>query len=104
MTRKDPVTSEVREAVLARDRMCFLYRLDPLHTCKDAFGDPHSPFDRSKLTLDHVKRRLRMGRRAPSTPAHLMAMCAAGNVGVPSKDVRNLQRLYLADLYPEAWA
>jgi hypothetical protein len=102
--RKDPVTPEVREEVLRRDRRCFLSRIEPSHQCRDAWGTPHSPFDLDRCTLDHVKREARMGRRAPSDPAHLLAMCASANVGVPSKAVREAERSYLAELYPEAWA
>lgn len=101
--RKDAVTPGDRDEVLRRDRFCFLFRLDDSHECRDTWGTPHSPFDRSKLTLDHVKQRLMLGRRAPSDPAHMVAMCGAGNVRVPSKDVRAAQREYLATLYPEAW-
>jgi hypothetical protein len=95
---KDRVTAEVRELVLRRDAMCFLYRVDDKHYCHDAFGNPHSPFDRDRLTLDHVKDQPRMGKRAPSDPAHLVAMCHASNVAVPSKTVRELERQYLREV------
>ena len=95
---KDRVTAEVRELVLRRDAMCFLYRVDDKHYCHDAWGNPHSPFDMGRLTLDHVKDAPRMGKRAPSDPAHLVAMCHAANVGVPSKAVRELERIYLRDI------
>ena len=36
-----------------------------------------------------------MGRRAPSDPSHLVAMCYGANVGVPSKDNRERCREYL---------
>jgi len=64
MTRKDPVTEEVRWSVLERDMGCVAPRLDP-----DA-GEC-SPV----LTLDHVKDQPRMGKRAPSDMAHLVTVC-----------------------------
>jgi len=94
----DPVTSELRDFVLARDGMCFKYRVDDKHYCHDAFGNPHSPFDRERLSLDHVKDAPRMGKRAPSDAAHLVAMCHAANGAVPSKAVRELERKYLQEV------
>lgn len=102
--RKDPVTPEVRVEVLRRDHKCFLSRIEPSHGCRDQWGDPHSPYATDRLTLDHVKRQARMGVRAPSDAAHLLAMCHGANVGVPSRAVREAERSYLAELYPEAWA
>jgi hypothetical protein len=96
--KRDPVTSELREYVLRRDRMCFLFRLDPEHVCRDQWGVPHSPYLLAVLQLDHVKDAPRMGVRAPSDARHLVAMCGSGNVGVPSKEVRQAERAYLAEV------
>jgi len=96
--RPDRVTPEVRAQVMRRDGYCFLYRLDRYHECRNVWGDPHDPRDWSKLTLDHVKDRPMLGRRAPSDVHHLVAMCWAGNVGVPSREVREAERAYLAML------
>ncbi len=63
---KDPVTPELRMAVLERDRECVAWRLDP------AIGDGDC---RGRLTLDHVKDQPRMGVRAPSDMAHLVTVC-----------------------------
>lgn len=93
---KDPVTPAVRELVLRRDGRCFVTRVDATHQCRDQWGVPHSPYDLDKLTLDHVKDQPRMGVRAPSDPAHLVAMCWGANVGVPAKHVRQAERSYLA--------
>ncbi|MES2211325.1 MAG: hypothetical protein V4515_14275, partial [Chloroflexota bacterium] len=95
MTRKDPVTPELREAVLRRDGMCLLAKVDPGHSCRDTWGVPHAPTDLWRLSLEHVKSELRMGRRAPSDLEHLVAMCHSGNVGVPSKTQRAAIREYL---------
>lgn len=65
-TRKaDPVTPELRVAVLQRDGGCLAVtvgRMDPA-TCA------------GRLTLDHVKSEPRMGKRAPSDAAHLATVC-----------------------------
>jgi hypothetical protein len=62
--RPDPVTPELRLAVLERDFGCVAVRLgeDP-STC------------RGRLTLDHVKDQPRMGVRAPSDASHLASLC-----------------------------
>jgi hypothetical protein len=104
MTRRDPVSPAVARAVLLRDRMCFLARLDDTHICRDAFGWPHAATDLSKLTIEHVKRHLRMGVRGPSRPEFMVALCAAANIAVPSKADRVGMRSYLAALYPAEWA
>jgi len=96
--RRDPVTPEVRQLVLRRDRHCILLRLDWSHQCRDQWGNVHSSYDLDRLTLEHVKDALMMGRRAPSDPAHLVAMCYSGNVGVPSKEQRQAIRAYLREV------
>jgi hypothetical protein len=63
MVRRDPITPEVREAVLRRDRDCVAPLLGATDPC------------RGRLTLDHVKDAPMMGRRAPSDPAHLVTLC-----------------------------
>ena len=60
----DPVSPELRIAVLERDGGCVAVRLGE---------DPASCSGR--LTLDHVKGDPRMGVRAPSDMAHLVALC-----------------------------
>lgn len=63
--KKDPVTPEVRAAVLKRDGGCVAPILD-----QQASGTCWG-----RLTLDHVKDHPRMGRRAPSDEAHLVTLC-----------------------------
>jgi hypothetical protein len=94
----DPVTAEVREAVLRRDTCCVLYMLDREHVCRDAWGNFQYPDDLDKLTLEHVKDELAMGKRAPSDPQHLVALCAHANIGVPSKAQRAMLRQYLREV------
>ena len=63
MTR-DPVTPDVYLAVIERDHGCVAVWLG---------ADPGDC--RGRLTLDHVKDQPRMGKRAPSDMAHLVALC-----------------------------
>lgn len=94
MTR-DRVTPEMRAAVIVRDGGCVLARLDPAHVCRDRWGTAHAATATWLLSIEHVKDELRMGRRAPSDMGHLVAMCYAGNVNVPSKTQRAALREYL---------
>lgn len=87
--------ARLRLDVFTRDRRCFMVRLDSDHICRDQWGYPHASGDLSKLTIEHVKDRPMMGRRAPSDPAHCVALCWSANVGVPSKVTREAMRTYL---------
>lgn len=93
--KADPVIPEVRAFVMARDRGCVAAKMDPAHVCRDMYGKPHAYTELARLTLEHVKDQLRMGKRAPSDPAHLVALCYGANVGVPSKELRAALRSYL---------
>jgi hypothetical protein len=62
--RRDPVTPELRLAVLERDRGCVAAKFDE-----------EWRFCLGRLTLDHVKEQPRMGLRAPSDLGHLVALC-----------------------------
>ena len=62
--RADPVTANLRLQVLTRDGGCIAPLLG---------GSVHDCFGR--LTLEHVKDELRMGKRAPSDLAHLVTLC-----------------------------
>jgi hypothetical protein len=86
------MTPEEHAAILARDGVCFLFAMDPQHVCRDMWGNEHLPTDLTKLTVDHVKPAPMMGQRGKEG----VAMCFAGNVGVPSRAVRAAERAYLA--------
>jgi hypothetical protein len=100
--QKDPVDGRLHALVINRDRICFIAKVDSAHECRDQWGTPHRPTDLLKLTVDHVH--LHAGgsksKRAPSRKENLTAMCHGGNVGAPSKVVRQAQRDYLLELYP----
>lgn len=69
MTRRDPVTPEVYEAVRRRDKGCVgprLHREDPTAFPGPCYG---------RIELDHV-RAGGMGKRSPSVPDNLMTLCA----------------------------
>ena len=90
------VTPELHAAVLIRDKACLLSRIEPDHLCRDTWGNPHAAGDLAKLSVEHVHDGYgMMGKRAPSDMAHLVALCAAANVGVPSKAQRAAFRAYL---------
>lgn len=98
---RDPVTPELREAVLLRDRQCVLRTYDAAHACYDAWGEAHASDDLDKLTLEHVKDKLRMGQRAPSDPSHLVALCGFRNaIRPPTKVERSWMREYLRRVAP----
>lgn len=91
----------MHDAVVKRDRFCFMRRIEPDHVCRDRWGRPHLPSDQTKLTVDHVHHvegGVR-GKRAPSDLRHLVAMCAKANIDGPSRTVRQAEREYLSGLY-----
>lgn len=90
------ITKGLRWAVFARDGGCVLHFLEPGHECRDVWGQPHAWNDTDRLTVEHIKSELRMGVRAPNDMEHLVTLCGAVNVGVPSKAQRALFREYLA--------
>jgi hypothetical protein len=65
---KDPVTPELREAVLLRDKGCVATKVCGCISSKRTVCA-------GRLTLDHVKDQPRMGKRAPSDLAHLVVLC-----------------------------
>lgn len=76
MTRKDPVTPAIREAVLRRDGQCVAAIVSPGHVCRDQWGRVHGFLALDKMTLDHVQEGYgRMGVRAPSDREHLVTLC-----------------------------
>lgn len=90
--KRDPVTPQTRAEVFLRDRGCVAPLLGG--TVHDCFG---------RLTLEHVKDKLRMSKRAPSDLAHLVALCEghtengrrAGYQWNTAKENRQRVRAYL---------
>jgi len=95
--RADAVTPELREYILKRDRVCFIYRLKgPVHHCRTRFNERHRPDDLNKLELDHFNDGYgKMGKRAPSDKFHLAAMCGLANFQNPDRLVRAAEREYV---------
>lgn len=80
----DPVTPEVRRAVISRDGGCVAPLIDPdAGPCRDRWGHVRHRSVVPALTLDHVKDAPRMGVRAPSDPAHLVTLCAWHHLSTP---------------------
>lgn len=78
----------VWEAVMERDRMCVLAKLEPGHQCRTVYGTPHAPHE--FLTYEHVKEHLAG-----------VALCGAANNRPPTKAQREMFRAYLARFYGE---
>ena len=85
--RRDPVTPELREAVLSRDNyQCVAGRMEFTEAWLSPevdrallfTGNAYIPLPACSgpLTLDHVKSEPRMGVRAPSDMEHLVTLCA----------------------------
>lgn len=106
--RKDPVTPELRRAILIRDGGCMAPVLDPgVGLCRDMFGTPHHRGYAPMLTLDHVKDAPRMGVRSSSDPDHLVTLCYHHHVGTEAgsnwaTSHRALLRAYLAQKRPQS--
>lgn len=92
---EDKVTPEVREQVLRRDGMCVAAMMSGGHQCRDRFGMPHAATDTRRLTLDHVHDAATTGKRAPSDPAHLVALCGDANNNGWASAHRAEERAYL---------
>lgn len=99
--KKDPVTPELHDAVIARDLRlaggCVARFLEPDgHYCYDQWGNPHRPDFPRHLTLDHVQDGGgRMGKRAPSDLAHLVSLCYFAHLGGWATSHRPLLREYI---------
>jgi len=67
--------------------------------------DPDNPWVCNYVQeVDHVKKDLRMGKRAEDEPWRLVAMCQNHNTWhPPRKQLRAAERSYLATRYPEHW-
>ena len=63
--RSDPVTPDMYDSVMKRDKTCRAPVLDPSQsgTCL------------GRYTLDHVRDQPMMGKRAPSDERHLVVLC-----------------------------
>jgi hypothetical protein len=112
----EPPPYDLREDVIRRDRCCFGYRLVQMHVleshqCKDQWGYRHLAHATDKLQLAHVWVEFTQsvyGKKAPTDKYHLLAECAALNVPSggatgPTELVREWERKYLRNLYPDAY-
>ena len=125
----EQVTPDLHRLIVWRDSMCFgilayneqmlreggwsrkavpwmpdgLARID-YHPCRDRFGNEHAATDLSRLEVDHfwLTPGGTKGDRAPSDPAHLVAMCGWLNNRPPPAVIREAERAYSRWLYPDA--
>jgi hypothetical protein len=122
----DPVSPELWLEVIDRDkRRCMASVIDPEGhpptSCRGKYGERalvlRSPelWDLSCLTVDHVPRPVHQSqrsaddpargtRRAPSRREHLLTLCHDANVNGWASAHRDVERAYLAGLYPEWWS
>lgn len=94
MPHKDPVTPELRRYVLNRDGGCMAQWLGAPTGCRDTGGYP-LPMLSLDLELDHVRDQPMIGKRAPSDPIHLVALCHHHHQGGWATRNRPLLRSYL---------
>lgn len=103
---RDPVSPALHDEVIARDIRvaggCLAAFLDPDHGCRSIWGDPQRPD--VMLTLDHIQLGYgRFGRRAPSTRATLVSLCAGAHLNSGwATSHRPLLREYLERVEREA--
>lgn len=89
--------AQLREAVLERDGGCVLAKIEPLHVCRDMFGNPHGPYALSLLTVEHVRPQAAMGAPRVHEPRWCVALCAFYNgPNVVTADQKEAFRAYLA--------
>lgn len=98
---KDPVTPQVRQTVFLRDQEQANIRTKTANPCVAAFLLPSTSGPCwGPLTLDHVKDRPMMGKRAPSDEQHLVTLCAGHHLETDwATSHRPLLRWYLASIY-----
>lgn len=70
--------ADLRAFVITRDGACLLALLDPSHDCEGKWGDKHSPYDLSQLTLEHVREH--PGGQRRDEPGWCVALCHRANV------------------------
>lgn len=100
--------AELRRTVQERDRVCVALQTGFDHQCKDQWGKPHGAGEYRRLSLEHVKDELMMGKRAPNDREHCVAVCYAINLRPPTKAMREAFREYLARVegaipYTDTW-
>jgi hypothetical protein len=87
--REDPVTDDLYQYIVARDKDCIFSSL-PDHVC------------RGRITLEHVPGRNEnaFGRRAKSDRLHLVVACLDANVNGYASAHRDFAREHIAKVEP----
>lgn len=95
--RDDPVTPEMRTAILARDRACVATLVGWVHECRDQWGRAHAATVTPLLSIEHVYPARGFGLRRPkSDPEHLVALCHGQNGEHTPAELTRKLRTYLA--------
>jgi hypothetical protein len=105
------VTQELWAAVFRRDGGCVAVQADKVGLfavstpCTDTFGRV-VPWDSpTGKTVEHVREFAAMGGpRAPDDLMHLVCICAGHGVQAWELSHKDVERAYLAKLYPREWA
>lgn len=91
---------DLRLFVINRDGVCLGYTFDPTHICKDKWGRGHPPYDRLRLTLEHVPRVHDHIEGRVDNERHCVTLCHGLNVGGPPAKLREWMRHHLRAMYP----
>ncbi len=117
--KRDPVTSELRNAVFERDGFRCLAPIlaaqhdQPIDDCKGQYGqraflgafDGTPLYDLSALTYEHVTEYAAMGgKRAPARIERALTLCWHHNTQGWAQSHKRWEREYLRELYAEAVA
>lgn len=97
--REDRVTDELMNLLWRRDKGCVLAQVEKDHLCRDRFNNWVRFDDRTPgvITPEHFWEDYAVkGDRAPSDLAHTVLLCAAANIGAPTRDQRNAFRDWVA--------
>ena len=108
--RKSVDWEALREKVLRRDHFfAFMRQVGPPRSwewwqqhgnpCVARFLDPAVDACEGRMTLDHVKDQLMMGRKAPDDEQHLVSLCWHHHLDVWATAHRPLLREYLRECY-----
>lgn len=95
----------LRTYVFTLWRSCFAYRVDPSHVCFGTFGQRHSPYDHSMLTLEHVTQVHSVSEGRKTDERHTVPLCAALNgVSIAPASLRRQMRRDLLLRFPTCLA
>lgn len=98
---KPATMGELRAFVIDRDGRCLGWVYDSTHACHDKWGRPHHPYDRPRLTLEHVPGVHSHLEGRVDDERHCVTLCHGLNTLPPPAELRNWMRMLLRKWYPE---